>query len=837
MVLESYKKWVSLAVSLLLAGCGGSGGSGDTPQNTTPLSVPVSVQGAAQKGPFVINSTVLINQLTATGQATGETILTRTTDGIGNFTFSTTRAGAVQISVEGYHFNEITGTVSDGPLTLRAIYDVSTNGQQTAYVNVLTHLINNRVQKLLADGFSVASAISQAQQELLAALSNVLPPSQIQDFSRLSVYTVAGTDAAGNAYLLAFSATVYQYARTASIANGSNVTGELTLLLSRITSDLEDNGTVDAADIINGLRAANSQVNAAAVVANLSSHSASITGATLNIPDIANYFDNVTLTAPATGAVVSDVAAIRFISSRTTIGETYQLLVDGEIVETLSHPATQFDWNPYFWPAGPHTLLIRKAVPGGSFVDSNLVTVNVGSTAGVLPLAPVNRGYIASGATVALSWNSVHGAASYQLQVGTDSTFSNLVTTQTLSAPSYSLGQPASNAYYWRLRASNATGRFGAWSSVASFGVGVFSRSYNVSDESVRGAIQTADGGYAMLGAVSSGSDISLRRFDAAGNPLWFQSYGGPLVDFGTAFTQTADGGFVIVGVTESFGAGSSDVYVVKVDSAGEVLFTKTLGDAYRNRGTGIVDTGDGYLISAVSSEGVLPSTPYKLHEVIKLDLAGNESWRRTLFAGLAEFGQINSLRRTADGGFVICGAYDPSGGSGGGIAATSGAYLARLDSEGNFEWEKHFPFATDGIINGQDVVQTADGGYAINGQDFLGEATVVIKTDSLGAKQWYRVHAGFYSGGTGRQLERSGGNIIAVGTNAGQSANPVLLNIAADGNQNWRREYGGSGSRHARSVLSTSDGGFILSGVERNGTQDFTFLIKTNALGESVEP
>ena len=219
-LIKSTSRYLILPVCLLvLAACSGRTGSSSAgPASNSALTV----QGAAQKGPFVINSTVLVNVLTPTGN----TIVTKTTDSLGDFTFGTDQPGPVQIVAEGYHYNELTGRISNSTLTLRGIYDVTSDAQQVAYVNVLTHLINDRVMKLLATGMKTADAIAQAQSELLTALQDVIPAEQIDKFTDLSVYDVNGTESTGDGYLLALSATVYQCATDLSVAHGSTVDGE-----------------------------------------------------------------------------------------------------------------------------------------------------------------------------------------------------------------------------------------------------------------------------------------------------------------------------------------------------------------------------------------------------------------------------------------------------------------------------------------------------------------------------------------------------------------------------------------------------------------------------------
>ena len=195
----SFSRIACLMGALALFGCGGGGGGGSdggTPTTAVPVSnnpppvspappAPVVVEGAVQKGPFIVGSTVLVNRLDSRGRSTTSTLLTEIDDSIGSFSFETDERGPVQIVATGYYFSELTGQISRGVLALKALYDVSDDARQVAHVNILTHLINDRVLKLIANGgVSLKQAISQAEGELIAAFSDALPIPNLHEFSR-----------------------------------------------------------------------------------------------------------------------------------------------------------------------------------------------------------------------------------------------------------------------------------------------------------------------------------------------------------------------------------------------------------------------------------------------------------------------------------------------------------------------------------------------------------------------------------------------------------------------------------------------------------------------------
>jgi len=141
-----------------------------------------------------------------------------------------------------------------------------------------------------------------------------------------------------------------------------------------------------------------------------------------------------------------------------------------------------------------------------------------------------------------------------------------------------------------------------------------------------RSLIQTSDGGYAIAGATISfgagGVDVYVVKLDAKGNLQWTKTIGGENEDWGYSLIQTSDGGYAIAGETNSFGAGDYDVYVVKLDAKGNLQWTKTIGGPDYESGTSLIQTSDGgYAIAGKTiSFGAGETDVY----VVKLDKNGN---------------------------------------------------------------------------------------------------------------------------------------------------------------------------------------------------------------------
>ncbi len=242
--------------------------------------------------------------------------------------------------------------------------------------------------------------------------------------------------------------------------------------------------------------------------------------------------------------------------------------------------------------------------------------------------------------------------------------------------------------------------------------------------------IQTSDGGYAITGDTKSfgagENDIYVVKLDAYGNLQWTKTIGGKKEDVGFSLIQTSDGGYAITGYTKSFGAGEDDVYVVKLDANGNLQWTKTIGGPASEAGFSLIQTSDGgYIIAGLTSSfGAGNGDVY----VVKLDANGNLQWTKTIGGPASEAGF--SLIQTSDGGYAIAG-YTQSFGAG-----EWDVYVVKLNANGNLQWAKTTGTKNE-YFSKSSLIQTSDGGYAITGhtESFgAGEWDVyVVKLDKNG--------------------------------------------------------------------------------------------------------
>ncbi len=338
---------------------------------------------------------------------------------------------------------------------------------------------------------------------------------------------------------------------------------------------------------------------------------------------------------------------------------------------------------------------------------------------------------------------------------------------------------------------------------------------------------QTSDGGYIITGVTGSygagWNDVWLIKTDANGNKEWDRTFGGSEDDVGYSVEQTSDGGYIITGWTKSYGAGGYDVWLIKTDANGNKEWDRTFGGSENDYAYSVQQTTDGgYIITGeTNSYGSGNSDAW----LIKIDREGNKVWDRTF--GGSEYDIGYSVEQTSDGGYVITGE-TRSYGEGG-----MDAWLIKTDGNGNKEWEMIFGGSEYDV--GYSVGQTSDGGYIITGETRSygsGWSDVwLIKTDGNGNKEWDRTFGGSEND-YAYSVEQTydGGYII------GGNIEDDIWFIKTDGNGNkeWEMIFGGEKKDESHSVQQTSDGGYIITGCTYSygaGGCDI-WLIKTDGGG-----
>lgn len=197
----------------------------------------------------------------------------------------------------------------------------------------------------------------------------------------------------------------------------------------------------------------------------------------------------------------------------------------------------------------------------------------------------------------------------------------------------------------------------------------------------VRSVESTSDEGFVLIGGSDAGtskSDAALKKIDKLGNIVWGNSFGGSKSEVGYDVRQLVDGGYIFTGITESYGNGGTDIYLVRVDSEGREIWSKTFGGTGDELANGFMKTPDGGFILAGSTESF--GNGGKDMYVVRVDADGNEIWSSTY--GGSQDETAKKIAAASDGGFVLAGDI---------LLSTSpykrGIYLVKIDADGKQEW------------------------------------------------------------------------------------------------------------------------------------------------------
>ena len=341
---------------------------------------------------------------------------------------------------------------------------------------------------------------------------------------------------------------------------------------------------------------------------------------------------------------------------------------------------------------------------------------------------------------------------------------------------------------------------------------------------------QTTDGGYIIAGATRSYgagyTDVFLVKTDPLGYSLWTNTFGGSQNDEGYSVQQTSDGGYIITGYTRSFGASFYDCYLIKTDSAGTELWAKMFGGSSNEYGSSVQQTTDGgYIIAGVTGSY---GAGYNDIYLIKTNDNGDTQWETTFGTAYEDRGYC--VQQTTDGGYIITGQRGPG----------CYLYLVKADCNGNEVWSKYYGEGGS-TGTGYSVQQTTDGGYIITGiyKEYGGtyENMVLIKTDEYGNSEWFKTFGDYGGVSYSVQQTTDGGYIIAGSRGYSGSTTGCLVKTDSNGTELWTKFIGGSEFDQLRSVQQTSDGGYIVAGLtESFGAGSFDFFLVKLTSGSEVE-
>lgn len=360
----------------------------------------------------------------------------------------------------------------------------------------------------------------------------------------------------------------------------------------------------------------------------------------------------------------------------------------------------------------------------------------------------------------------------------------------------------------------------------------VFSQEYGGSaNEDGRWMEQMPDSGFVMIGrsdTYSNGqSDIWVVRTDAYGNVMWSRSYGGTQFDFGNMIRITSDGGFIMAGFTNSYGVGGNDAWLIKTDVLGNIQWQKTFGNSGDQEFEAVIQTSDGgYAAVGITDPDLNGSGQPADFFLVKVDANGDSLYSRNIGGASGEIG--NSIQETPDGGFILAGQSYSYGNVDGDY------YIVKTDSQGIVQWFKNY--TNPGLQECHHIQNVPGGGFIMVGDadslaNGLGDTDVwLIRTNDLGDTLWTKTIGGTKKDG-GKTVENTsdGGFIIAGITRSFGLINPNYYLVKTDnaGIIQWQNStYGSSHHDHAYRGIETSDGGFAEFGYFRNSSNTSNYAL-----------
>lgn len=388
----------------------------------------------------------------------------------------------------------------------------------------------------------------------------------------------------------------------------------------------------------------------------------------------------------------------------------------------------------------------------------------------------------------------------------------------------------------------------------------------------LRSLQQTTDGGYILGGSSTSdiGQDKSqpsygsiysrdywVVKVDANGSKQWDKTFGGTNSDELFSLQQTADGGYILGGYSDSPvspdksqpSKGDKDYWVIKLNASGTKVWDKTIGGSGPDELRFLQQTSDGgYILggSSKSPAGLDKSqplvSPYHLdYWVVKLDANGNKVWDKAF--GGDHYDELFDVKQTADGGYILGGWSKSEAGPDKSQTSHNvhSYWIIKLNASGVKTWDK--TYGTTNNTELHSINQTTDGGYILGGSAWEGigrdknQPTKggpdywVVKVDSVGKIEWDKDY-----GGSGWETlnfvkQTTNGGYVLGGSSSsypgwGSDKTEIsqgfedywILQLDRFGNKVWDKTLGSRSNDFLNFVQQTTDGGFILGGESYSG-------------------
>lgn len=328
----------------------------------------------------------------------------------------------------------------------------------------------------------------------------------------------------------------------------------------------------------------------------------------------------------------------------------------------------------------------------------------------------------------------------------------------------------------------------------------------------------------------------------------WQKNYGGNNGEFALSTKQTSDGGYIVAGYTLSnngdvTGArGGEDYWVLKLNSAGTIQWKRTYGGSGDDRCYAVQQTADGgYILAGTSNSGdgqiTNPKGAFDMW-IVKINASGAITWRKNF--GGSDDDVAYSIDELAAGDYVIAGESKSSTGD---IDNNKGGYdfwIIKVSATGTLVWEKNYGGSSD--ESAKSVQECSDGSIVVAGETASNDYDVtnnkggydfwVLRLRANGTIRWKNTYGGTSNDNAYSVTQISNGNLIVVGETESNNGNVAsnaggddfwVLNLRGAGTVQWSRTFGGSADDNARFVRETNDGAVVITGKTESNSGNVT--------------
>lgn len=319
--------------------------------------------------------------------------------------------------------------------------------------------------------------------------------------------------------------------------------------------------------------------------------------------------------------------------------------------------------------------------------------------------------------------------------------------------------------------------------------------------------------------------DCAAGRGNAAPPNIWSYTYGGISNEHIRTLKIANNGDYIVLGITNSFGATSPNWWILRLDPFGKVIWEKYFDWTRFDRAWSMTETSDdGFVVTGSSRT---PNSEDAI--IVKFNGDGDLVWQTSFLSASGEYRLFSSIDETQDGGFILTGQINP---------VREETWIVKLNADGGIIWEKLL--GGSGIYR---VIELSGGNLLFAGRSSAGAGGYdlwVEKLTSDGTSIWQKTYGGVYAEYLGDVLETSDNQYVLTGYAQLTADGPftgLVIKLDADGNIVWQNAYGGNDIDYIFSIDETTSGDLLVAGYSQSfgdGDKDY-WLMKLDASGEII--